>query len=181
MANEEFSKKYADNHNSRFVKTLKFMEPFVNTKETILDIGPVNPMSKRMQSLGFQVDNTGLTDLDLEFDIVKDDKYDVVTAFEIFEHLVSPFPLLKAVRAKKLLASIPLRLWFATAYWNDNDPYDCHYHEFEPKQFDMLLNKAGWEIEASEKWTEKSGKFGIRPLLRTITPRHYIVYCTRKS
>ncbi|HLF63260.1 MAG TPA: hypothetical protein VI603_05895, partial [Saprospiraceae bacterium] len=56
-----------------------------------------------------------------------------------------------------------------------------HYHEFEPRQFDMLLNKAGWNIVASEKWTSYDNKIGLRPLLRRFTNRYYIVYCTRQE
>ena len=104
----------------------------------------------------------------------------MVTAFEIFEHMVSPFPLLRAISAKKLVASVPLKLWFTNAYWNNNDPFDKHYHEFEPKQFDLLLNKAGWRIIKSEKWVSKTSQIGVRPLLRRFVPRYYIVYCERE-
>ena len=114
------------------------------------------------------------------YEVVKTTEYDVLSAFEILEHLVSPFPLLHEAKATKLIASIPLKLWFSDAYWNDDNPYARHYHEFEPKQFDMLLDKAGWEIKQSEKWISPSNKIGIRPFLRKITPRYYIVYCERK-
>jgi len=93
---------------------------------------------------------------------------------------VSPFPLLYHSKAEKLFASIPLKLWFASAYWSQTDIYDRHYHEFEVKQFNMLLNKAGWKIVNSDKWVGKTNKVGIRPLLRKFTPRYYIVYCERK-
>jgi len=79
----------------------------------------------------------------------------------------------------KLLVTVPLRLWFASAYRNTNDPRDCHYHEFEDWQLDMLLEKAGWHIVYREKWTHPVGKWGIRPLLRLFTPRYYAVYAVR--
>jgi len=171
---------YNSIHTIRFNKTLEFMEKWVNKSDKILDLGPTNPLGSLLQDNGYQIQNTPVgLDLDLDYEIVKKEDYQVLTAFEIIEHLVSPFPMLHAANAKKLVASIPLKLWFADAYWNEDDPYDRHYHEFEPRQFDMLLNKAGWEIKQSEKWVSPSNKIGIRPLLRNFTPRHYIVYCEK--
>lgn len=178
--NSEFSSEYSKNHLLRFERTLKFLEGVIAPDDIILDLGPVNPFSRILLDKGYNVENTSeKTDLDLDYSVVTNKKYTMITSFELFEHMVSPFPLLKEARAKKLVASVPLRLWFSKAYWNESDPYDRHYHEFEPRQFDMLLEKAGWKIEKSEKWISKSNKLGIRPLLRNITPRYYIVFCTR--
>ena len=88
--------------------------------------------------------------MDFDYDIVKEN-FDVVTAFEILEQIVSPFPFLSSVKAEKLVASVPLKLWFANACWNYDDPFDRHYHEFEQRQYHMLLNKAGSEVVKSEK------------------------------
>ena len=66
--------------------------------------------------------------------------------------MLAPFNLLNSIKDKKLIASIPLKLWFANAYWNDEDDWDKHYHEFEPKQFEFLLNRTNWKIVDSEKW-----------------------------
>ncbi|MBT8179158.1 MAG: methyltransferase, partial [Eudoraea sp.] len=63
----------------------------------------------------------------------------------------------------------------------EQDPWDRHYHEFEAWQFDWLLDKAGWKIKDSSKWTNPAGKLGFRPLLRLFTPRYYIVYAERKT
>ena len=57
--------------------------------------------------------------------------------------------------------------------------WDRHYHEFEDWQFDWLLEKSNWKIEKKDKWTSHIKKIGFRPLLRTITPRYYIVYATK--
>jgi len=157
------------------------LDGLISKEESILDLGPTNPLSSILKEKGFKIDNTPIgLDLDLDYDIVSDKKYDVVTAFEILEHLVSPFPVLQSIKCNKFIASIPLNLWFAKAYWNEQDPYDRHYHEFEPRQFDMLLDKAGWKIIKSEKWKSYSKKIGFRPFLRRITDRYYIVYCERK-
>lgn len=172
---------YDSFHNVRFLKTISFLNQFDLKNDRILNLGPNNPFSKLLRNKGFKIDDTkeGL-DLDLDYEIVKNTEYDTVFAFEILEHLVSPFPLLKSIEASKLVITVPLSLWFSKAYWNENDPYDRHYHEFEPRQLEMLLNKAGWEIKSQEFHTSTINKIGIRPFLRKITPRYYFVYCEKK-
>jgi hypothetical protein len=74
-----------------------------------------------------------------------------------------------------------MRLWYKRAYWNEKDPWDRHFHEFEDRQFDMLVEKAGWTIKERQKWISPSYKIGIRPLLRNITPRYYAVVAERRD
>ncbi len=177
-----FSKQYSYTHQKRFENTLEFLKKHIKKNDNILDLGVENPFSKYLKEQGFKISNTAAgQDLDLNFEIVKSADFDTVTAFEIFEHLVNPFSILKNIKARKLVASVPLRLWFAPAYWSQTDPFDRHYHEFETRQFDMLLDKAGWEIKDSQKWKSYNPKaIGIRPILRRFTDRYYIVYCERK-
>ena len=165
--------------NKRYKHTIQFLKKHVRESATILDLGVENPFSKMMSSEGFKVENTKGEDLDLDASAIKNSEAEVVTAFEIFEHLLSPFTVLKAIQSNKLVASIPLRLWFSSAYRSKTDMRDRHFHEFEDWQFDWLLEKAGWEIKARQKWTNPTKKIGIRPLLRWITPRYYIVYAER--
>ena len=164
----------------RYKHTLNFLEQFVSKEERILDLGVSNPFSEIMKERGYAVDNTSGEDLDLDTSAVQKDDYDVVTAFEIFEHLVSPFNVLQDIKAKKLVASVPLKLWFASAYRSQTDERDRHYHEFEDWQFDWLLEKSGWHIKKREKFTNPVKKVGIRPILRRFTPRYYLVYAERK-
>lgn len=166
--------------NKRFKKTLQFLQKHISTEETILDLGVSNPLSKIMTAQGYQIENTTGEDLDTNFTSVQNSDAKVVTAFEIFEHLLAPLNILSEIKADKLVTSIPLRLWFSTAYKSKTDPWDRHYHEFEDWQFDWLLEKAGWEIQDSLKWTHPVKKIGIRPILRIFTPRYYIVYATKK-
>jgi len=171
---------YANNFpKKRYKLTLKFLRQHIVPTETILDLGVENPFSEVLKTEGFRVKNTSGEDLDLDSSALETDKSDVVTAFEIFEHLLSPFTVLQNIQSKKLVASIPLRLWFASAYRSKTDPRDRHFHEFESWQFDWLLEKAGWKIIASEQWTNPTNKIGFRPLLRWFTPRYYIVYAQR--
>lgn len=171
---------YEGNYPSkRYRETLSFLQKHVSKGTSILDLGVENPFSEIMKSEGYLVENTQGEDLDIEFNAAKTTTAEIVTAFEIFEHLIAPFNVLKEIKANKLVASIPLRLWFATAYQSKSDRWDRHYHEFEDWQFDWLLEKAGWTIKDSSKWTNPVKKIGLRPLLRTFTPRYYIVYAER--
>ncbi|MFA5327844.1 MAG: hypothetical protein WC384_08650 [Prolixibacteraceae bacterium] len=166
-------------HGLRYQRTMAFIQKSIPEKCKILDLGSENAFSELLRKEGFSVVNTGFTDLDLQPEIVTDLKADVATALEILEHLVSPMQVLKNLPANKLIASIPMRLWFAPAYRSNSDPWDRHFHEFEDWQFDWLLEKAGWKIVSSEKWISPSSKIGFRPFLRKITPRYYIVYAER--
>lgn len=163
----------------RYRETLKFLKESVPPPAKILDLGVKNPFSEIMIENGYEVQNTTGEDLDEETSAVKTKEHDLVTAFEIFEHLLAPYNVLKEIEANKLIASVPLKLWFSEAYRSKTDKWDRHYHEFEDWQFDWLLEKTGWKIKSTAKWTNPVKKVGIRPLLRKFTPRYYIVYAER--
>ncbi len=165
--------------NKRFRYTLDFLKKHISTSETILDLGVPNPFSKIMIDNGYTVLNTIGEDIDVDQTALKIEEYDVVTAFEIFEHLLNPYIVLKEIKSKKLLISIPLRLWFSPAYRSKIDMWDRHYHEFEDWQLDWLLEKTGWKIIDREKFTHPVKKIGFRPLLRFFTPRYYMVYAEK--
>ena len=165
--------------NKRFKHTIQFLEKHIAKSEVILDLGVVNPFTEIMLKQGYTVENTKGEDLDFETSTIEKSNASVVTAFEIFEHLLSPFTVLQAIKADKLVASVPLKLWFSSAYRSKTDMLDRHYHEFEDWQFDWLLEKAGWKIIDRQKWTNPTKKLGFRPLLRWFTPRYYIVYAER--
>ena len=172
---------YKNNYpHKRYQITLEFLKKYIDTNEEILDLGVPNPFSEIMKKNNYTVFNTQGEDLDTEFSTVKKSNASTVTAFEIFEHLVAPFNLLREIKADKLIASIPLKLWFSSAYKNPNDKWDRHYHEFEDWQFDWLLEKSGWEVISKKKWTNPTKKIGFRPILRLFFPRYYIVYAVRK-
>lgn len=163
----------------RFNITLAFLKKHVKTSETILDLGVENPFSKIMQQEGYQIYNTKGEDLDDDQTPLKI-AVDVVTAFEIFEHFLNPYTVLMQINAKKILISVPLRLWFSKAYKSKTDPWDRHFHEFEDWQLDWLLQKTGWEIKDRLKFTHPIKKLGFRPLLRYFTNRYYLVYAEKR-
>jgi len=164
----------------RFDKTLQFLkENKLPMDAKILDLGTPNELSAFFQEKGYDIQSCHGFDFDHEPEKVNDYDYDTLFSYEVFEHLVAPFPLLKTTKAKRLVMTVPLKLWFAKAYRNANDPYDQHYHEFESWQVDMLLEKAGWKIIKSEKWVPPFQMNGIRGILRSFTPRFYAVYAER--
>lgn len=165
--------------NKRFKHTLEFLQKHTQTSETILDLGVENPFSAIMKEHGFSVANTTGEDLDENQQALQNSDANVVTAFEIFEHLLNPYKILKEIKSDKLFISIPMRLWFSPAYRSKTDLWDRHYHEFEDWQLDWLLEKTGWKIIDREKWTNPVKKFGIRPFLRRFTNRYYIVYAEK--
>jgi hypothetical protein len=165
--------------NKRYKHTIQFLQKHISTSEQILDLGVKNPFTEIMSNHGYTVENTKGEDLDLDVSAIKNSEADVVTAFEIFEHLLSPFTVLQNIKANKLVASVPLKLWFSSAYQSKTDMRDRHYHEFEDWQFDWLLEKSGWKIIGRQKWTNPTKKIGIRPILRWFTPRYYIIYAER--
>ena len=172
---------YKNNYpHKRYRITLEFLKKYIDTNEEILDLGVPNPFSEIMKKNNYTVFNTQGEDLDTEFSTIKKSNASTVTAFEIFEHLVAPFNVLREIKADKLIASIPLKLWFSSAYKNPNDKWDRHYHEFEDWQFDWLLEKSGWEVISKKKWTNPTKKIGFRPILRLFFPRYYLVYAVRK-
>lgn len=174
---------YSAHQERRFVRTLTFMGQSLAPPARILDLGTSNPLALRMQKEGYSVTNTS-GDLDDTPDQIRErvSGYDVdaVTAFEILEHLVGPVNVLRELPGPRLFATIPLRLWFATAYRNPTDPWDRHFHEFEDWQFDWLLDKAGWDVIRRDKWTSPTRTPGVRTILRAVTPRYYAVEAVRR-
>tara|TARA_R110002051_G_scaffold3795_1_gene20267 strand:- start:590 stop:1111 length:522 start_codon:yes stop_codon:yes gene_type:complete len=166
--------------NKRYAITARFLKEVLPEGSSILDLGVENPFSEIMKTQGYHVQNTTGEDLDVDTVVAQNTTADAVTAFEIFEHLLAPFNVLKDIKSDKLVASIPLKLWFSPAYQNKNDKWDRHYHEFEDWQFDWLLEKSGWVIKRREKFTHPVKKIGFRPLLRLFTPRYYLIYAERK-
>ena len=166
-------------HKKRFKKTLAFLNQYIDQGSDILDLGVQNPMAELMQAQGHKVENTQGEDLDEDQTALVNSKAEVVTAFEILEHLLSPYQVLKSIKAKKLVVSVPLNFWFSRTYRSKTDLRDRHFHEFEDWQFDWLLEKTGWKIVASEKWINPPQSFGVLSLLRYFTPRHYIVYAEK--
>lgn len=171
---------YKNIPHERYRRTLEFMQKSVSPPARIMDMGIDNPFSVILRERGYDVINSGGEDLDLDQSALRDNEYDILTGFEILEHVLNPMGILKAVKCDRIFLSVPLKIWFDTAYRSKTDMWDRHYHEFEDWQFDWLLEKSGWKVIRSEKWNSLDPlKLGIRPILRKFTPRYYIVEALR--
>jgi hypothetical protein len=168
----------------RYEISLAFLEKHLEKGSVILDLGTVNGLGNFIAENGFKVINTKGEDFDLVhlfFNMGYSTKqFDAVTSFEVFEHLINPLGILTSLPADRLITSVPLRLWFAKSFKNKTNPAGWHFHEFEPWQFDWLLEKAGWEIIDRQYHTAPTFTLGFRSVLRWITPRLYFVYAERK-
>lgn len=127
----------------RFKRTIQFVSKHISKDESLLDLGVKNPLSSLLIQEGYRVKNTNGEDLDQELRAIMEENYTTVTAFEILEHLLNPYGILKNIKASKIVISVPLRLWFAPAYRSKTDIRDRHYHEFEDWQLEWLLEKTG--------------------------------------
>lgn len=171
----------------RYRRTMAFLESCIGREERIMDLGVANPFSRMMRDKGFHVRNTQGEDLDLDHARLDLGDITCITSFEVFEHLLAPFNLLRHVQPPpggsiKLVCSVPLKVWFAKAWWSKIDPWDRHYHEFEPRQFDWLLEKSGWTILRKEPWASPPRiALGIRPFLRFLYPSYYFVYAEKRA
>ncbi|HLV42449.1 MAG TPA: methyltransferase domain-containing protein [Brumimicrobium sp.] len=172
--------------NLRYKKTLEFVKKNLPKDEKILDLGTPNPFTQIMKENGYKASNTKGENLDNDFKKINEYDFDCLTSFEIFEHLLAPYNLLKEVsstdRPIRLISSVPLSVWFSKAHWNNKNTWARHYHEFEARQYDWLLEEAGWKIISSEKWTSPARfAFGLRPLLRFIFPSYYFVHAIKEA
>jgi hypothetical protein len=75
----------------------------------------------------------------------------VVTAFEIFEHLLNPYTILSEINPINFHIYTNAFVVF-TSYRSKTDMWDRHYHEFEDWQSGWLW-KTGWKIIDRQKWT----------------------------
>ena len=182
-AQEELIKQYLNRRpdvglESRYVKTRELLKKYYFEGAKILDLGANNVMRSRLQN-HFQTVIHGTGNLDLNKEELNYNYEDIITSFEVFEHLYNLFPLLREIKKSGalLICSVPLRFPFSKQYWTD-DYHDRHYNEFEERQFFWILKEAGFEILEFEKWYWKFNFVGVRPFLRSfLSPSWVAVVC----
>jgi len=166
----------------RYRKTMQFLKKNTNPGDVILDLGVDNPFAELMRKEGYHVHNTKGEDLDDEYFHLNNIHANVVTSFQIFEHMFAPYNVLKSLNHKKIIITVPLKVWFSKSHWNNEDLRDRHFHEFEIRQFKALLEKTGWQIVDDEVWRIPDAvRLRFRPFLRFLWPTYYAVCCVRKS
>ena len=158
-------------HKKRCQRTFLFLKTHISKESKISDLGVENSSSDFLKSEGIKIENTNGEGFDEYLSADLDTDTEVITAFKILEYLLSPYVLLKKIKAKKLLISVPLKFWLSSAYRSLTNLRDRYYQEFEALQLDWLLEKTGGTIIAPNKWTNIIKKIEIRILFRFFVPR----------
>lgn len=156
----------------RAKKTAKFISATIGKRPLpILDIGERNLVGKYLkETLDIILENTN-SDLDYTIEnyfILGKYQYNRVFCFEVIEHLLNPryfMDNLHKVTTEdcQVFLSYPSRPKFL---WNPID----HFHEYDKKRFNFLLEATGWKIIRKGKirllhrwWFYLTG---FRPILR---------------
>lgn len=154
---------------TRLKRTIELLTPYVDENTKIYDLGPDNLMRRMLANyFGCHIDGSGELDLNYEYADMVPIGYDLITSFEVFEHLFNLYPLLDHLKGfdTKLVASVPLRFPFANQYWTPHY-HDRHYNEFGIEQFRWVLREAGFSIQKEYKWYLPPNLKGVRPILRS--------------
>ena len=161
--NSEYSQ--LDTNTIRWSKTLDFIGTCDKVKSG-LDIGDRTSFTLELEKVfGCVFKNTNI---DLDTDRIKGE-YDVITAFEIIEHLYNPLHCLEQIR-KALIANG--RLYLSTPL---GKPFFLwapgHFHEIHRERLYSLFKRAQFRIIRQNTFRIHPAYFyltGFRPLLRGI-------------
>ncbi len=159
-------------HNKvRWEKTMAFLAPAESTTRG-LDIGDRTPFTAELESFfGCPFDSTNV---DLDVDILAG-RYDIVTCFEVLEHLFNPLHCL--LQIKNVLVPDG-RLYLSTPrrkphfLWNPN-----HFHEMSSHSIGGLFGRAGFTILRQKEIINLPWWFyftGFRPLMRGLFDRIWL-------
>ncbi len=166
---------------NRWHKTIKFIlagfapEPW--TIPECVDIGDRSVLTKRLEGI-FRAQFTN-TDVDLDVDLLFPPKVahtiDIITCFEVIEHLFNPlFCLLEMKRVLKPNG----RIYLSTPRFKPHFLWGNHFHEMSDKSLFALIDRAGLKIVRKQKifvapW--RSLLTGFRPWLRLVLDRHWLL------
>jgi len=145
----------------------------------VLDVGEESPLTLKMRSMGYDVDNTD-GDLDINFTAPRNNYFTIVFS-HVIEHLFNPLYCLSELRKLlhengKLIIAMPwcsvgLKIGFSK----------IQYHEIDEYRMRKLLRRAGFEIENITYYKRPRGRIsGIRPLIKALMSKN-VVYICKKS
>lgn len=165
------------NLKTRIGKTLPLIKKSINYLNleseslNVLDMGSTNYMREHLEK-NTALNFIGTKDIDLnkisQGDLEEFKHVDLITSFEVFEHLYNLYPLLVELRRlnKPIIFSVPHRFALTKLHWGPNY-YTRHYNEFEERQFRWIAKEANYEVVNLEKWKMDLNVSGIRTFLRT--------------
>ena len=156
----------------RWQKTLKFLEEN-DAINNGLDIGDRTDFTTKLEK--FYKCSFNNTDIDLDVEQLSGN-YDIVTAFEIVEHLFNPLHFLLQI---KNILNEDGTLYLSTP---KGKPYFLwskeHFHEMGYKRLFSLIDRAGFKIIRKKEIRIQPIYFyftGIRPILRFFFEKHLIL------
>ena len=160
----------------RWHKTTKFIlagsapEPW--TIPDCLDIGDRSILTERLESL-FRAYFASTT-VDLDVEKLPALGFDVITCFEVMEHLFNPLHCLLEM-TKCLMPGG--RIYLSTPRFKPHFLWGTHFHEMSDRSLFALLDRAGLRIVRKQKifimpW--RSLLTGFRPWLRLIFDRVWL-------
>jgi hypothetical protein len=132
-----------------------------------LDLGDRTPLTASLEQLFSCTFNNTTADLDVAS---LEGSFDVVTAFEVLEHLYNPLHTLLEVKRllhgknARLYLSMPLRKPASLASPD-------HFHEMSRQSALALFTRAGFSVVRSEEFRIRPLMFyltGLKPLLRAV-------------
>lgn len=171
---------YIQKHRKRIKETADYVYSQIDTSVPIIDLGTYNSISHTLHHCGYTVTNTHSEDLDIHYQEVHNSTADVMTAFEVLEHMVNPMQVLKSFNGKMIIGSVPIRGWGQYRGNTEQDPHDEHYHEFREWELRKLLNKSGYKIVDIQRKHWPTSGISIRKILKRIIPSHYLFTAIKK-
>lgn len=154
----------------RWERTLHFVGSIRATSG--LDIGDRTPLTKKLEAKFSCKFESTKGDLD---EVVLKGKYQVITCFEVVEHLFNPLHLLlqcKNVLSEEGILYLSMPTYKPAFLWSQD-----HFHEMTEGSFSSLLERSGFEIKRKEVFKVHPWSFyftGFRPLLRGLFDRRII-------
>jgi len=166
----------------RWQKTMRFIEGSGLDGSQIsaaLDLGDRTPLCDELERhFGCPFASTSC---DLDVDPLSG-SYDVVTAFEVLEHLFNPLHALLEVR--KVLAGPHARFFVSVPAAKPGMlKSPDHFHEMSPSEIDSLFARAGFSAIRSDRFRIRSWPFyltGFKPFLRAFYEK-VLIYELRQS
>lgn len=155
-------------HHIRWQKTLDFVKGSSATAKGLkrgLDLGGRTPLTDSLENLfSCPFDNTSV---DLDVDDL-DGSYDIVTAFEVLEHLFNPLHAMLEVRkvllgpGGRFFVSMPLLKPQCLAS-------PGHFHEMSRRSAQLLFRRAGFSVVRKREFRIREPLFyftGVKPFMR---------------
>ena len=174
-----FADQWDNDYQSKQIKhRLKATRAFIGvdiSEHKSLDIGTPNEFG---QALGL-LHNTLETDFNFAL-IAPSFDYDLIGAFEVFEHVMNPLNL--AIECRELLADNGVLYISTPRPWFGFLQGKHHFTEYKPDRFIQMLTFAGFKVTRTRKimfWDWSFIFWGIRPAIRTLTNRTILYECVK--